>query len=191
MTQSTEIPKRLVAQVILRNPVNGRIQGLAKRSETQAKEDFWKRIRRTSEDECWEWSGGKTSKQTGRNYGVVWINGERWKTHRLAWVYEFGPIPRGMNVCHKCDNPPCCNPSHLFIGTTKDNVADCLAKGRGNKERGIDRYNATLTEEDVREIRSRYKARTKDNSGRALAKEFGVGTTMISAIVCRNRWKHI
>jgi len=111
------------------------------------------------------------------------------ETHRLAWFLTFGP-PKHL-ICHDCDNPPCCNPSHLFDGTTLDNALDCIAKGRGNRERGEDRYNATLTANDIAEIRRRYKFRDKSDGGVALAKEFGVGKTMISSIVCGHRWKHV
>lgn len=57
-------------------------------------------------------------------------NGRTYLTHRLTWEWANGPIPEGMNVCHKCDNPPCCNPDHLFLGTQRDNIRDCVVKGR-------------------------------------------------------------
>lgn len=76
---------------------------------------------------CLVWSG-KSFNQQG--YGIVRHNGRNTSAHRLAWILANGPIPEGLHVCHRCDNPPCCNPEHLFIGTRKDNMQDCLAKGR-------------------------------------------------------------
>lgn len=191
MNGYTQTQTRRVKPVILRHSDNGTILGTAPRNPQQQKIDFWRNVKKSNASNCWEWSGGKASHETGRNYGVAWLFGKKWKAHRAAWVFEFGPIPEGVLVCHKCDNPPCCNPSHLFLGSNKDNAQDCINKGRGNKEKGEDRYNAKLTQEEVREIRKRYKPRCKMNSGIKLAGEFGVGVTMISAIVNRKKWTHI
>jgi len=76
--------------------------------------------------ECIEWRGTRT--QSG--YGQKYINGKRYRTHRLAWEWAYGPIPEGILVLHHCDNPPCCNPNHLFLGTQSDNMRDCAKKGR-------------------------------------------------------------
>lgn len=76
---------------------------------------------------CWLWVGGTN----GKGYGQLWIDGEpSIMAHRLSWELHNGPIPKGMLVCHKCDTPPCVNPDHLFIGTDKDNIQDCIKKGR-------------------------------------------------------------
>lgn len=75
--------------------------------------------------ECMEWKGSRAN-----GYGQKHINGKRHKTHRLAWAWANGPIPDGMLVLHSCDNPPCCNPNHLFLGTQSDNMRDCANKGR-------------------------------------------------------------
>lgn len=83
-------------------------------------------------DECWEWQGYRNKK----NYGVTRIGGRNSKAflaHRLSWTIHFGEIPHGMHVCHKCDNPSCVNPNHLFIGTNQDNIMDRVAKGRSSK----------------------------------------------------------
>jgi hypothetical protein len=77
------------------------------------------------ETPCLEWTASLT-----RGYGQFWLGGKQVKAHRTAWEMEHGPIPDGMDVLHKCDNPPCVADEHLFLGTKMDNVADMVAKGR-------------------------------------------------------------
>lgn len=81
---------------------------------------------------CWPWEGGRDKK----DYGVIWRRGRHVFAHRHAWAMWFGSIPEGLCVLHKCDNPPCVNPWHLFLGTRTDNVHDCIAKGRRRPARG-------------------------------------------------------
>lgn len=81
-----------------------------------------------TEKGCWEWQGYRH--KPPRNYGDMGYRGENWATHRLAYHLNKGPIPKGMVVMHSCDNPPCCNPDHLSLGTHLQNMADCRAKGR-------------------------------------------------------------
>lgn len=77
-------------------------------------------------DECWEWNGNRSP----YGYGRKRIKTVLYQTHRLAWAWVNGPIPAGLCVLHRCDNPPCCNPRHLFLGTQVDNNNDTISKGR-------------------------------------------------------------
>jgi len=122
-------------------------------------------------------------------YGWQRALGER-KAHRVAYAKANGPIPRGMLVCHRCDNPRCVNPDHLFLGTNQDNVDDMMQKGRyrfvGHSQKGEKNGNSRLTQEQVDDIRSRYKR----GMGPLLAKEFGVGIFMINRIIRKDAWKN-
>lgn len=105
------------------------------------------------------------------------------RAHRLAWELTNGPIPAGLNVLHKCDNPRCVNPEHLFLGTQRDNILDSINKGRYNAF-GIQKLNAA----QVLEIRALAKrgVRQKD-----IAKQFGIARNTVSGIVNRVCWKHL
>ncbi len=141
---------------------------------------FWSKVDVGKVDECWEWKAGKK----GRGYGMFGINYEMWYAHRVAWILTFGPIPEGLLCCHHCDNPGCCNPYHLFLGTIRDNNVDSFRKGR--TARGEKQGGSKLTEEDVLEIRRLYKA--KERNQQDLADKFGVSHVTISRIVRRKRW---
>lgn len=152
-------------------------------------ERFRKRIDIRGKNECWPWTGGKSSKEVGQNYGKVWFMGRKHRAHRLAYeLFNRSLLPTEL-VCHSCDNPPCCNPKHLFVGNHYDNTHDCISKGRSKKERGVDRYNSKLSENMVREIRHRYVPRIFGVD--KLAQLYPVSRSMIFAIVKRKRWKHI
>ena len=118
-------------------------------------------------------------------------NGKTWKAHRRAWVEANGPIPDGLCVLHKCDNPPCINVEHLFLGTQLDNIADRHAKGRtsrntGNK--GETNSQAKLTEQQVRDIRNQY---AEGDQLRTIARRYGVHDATIKLIVQRKNWAHV
>jgi len=87
-------------------------------------ERLWEHAKQV--DSCWEW----TSRRDRQGYGRLGIQGASLRAHRIAWIATHGPIPTGLCVLHHCDNPPCINPAHLFLGTPKDNVHDRIAKGR-------------------------------------------------------------
>jgi hypothetical protein len=144
---------------------------------------------------CWPWQGATDHK----GYGVIGL-GRRAdgtdRTHQVAWMLAHGPIPRGLCVLHKCDNPPCCNDAHLFLGTIADNNRDMVAKGRHAwtknphlRARGERHGRAKLTDDAVREIRARYAA--GGVTQRELAAAHGVDQQVIWAIIHRRRWAHV
>lgn len=142
---------------------------------------FWLKVRRT--ETCWLWSGAKD--EIGRP-AFVW-NGKTGRAHRFSWALHHGPIPKGLEVCHHCDNPRCVNPEHLFLGTHAENMQDCGRKGRQRGNRGMffgERHPMhKLTTDDVNVIRLR-----RGESARKLADEFGVSTCTIREIQTGRTW---
>lgn len=137
---------------------------------------------------CWEYDGYREPKGYGK-FGVS--PRESVLAHRFAYELFVGEIPDGLFVCHRCDNPPCVNPDHLFLGTLADNNRDMWGKGRGRipHGRGDEANNVRLTTSQVIEIRRRYKPRVVTQ--RMLAEEFGVSTHAIGAIISRRNWRHL
>jgi hypothetical protein len=135
---------------------------------------------------CFLWTGDIGRSGYGRFRGPRGL-GPTKLAHRWAWELLVGPIPSGMFVCHRCDNPPCVNPGHLFIGSHADNMQDMANKGRAARPAipGSKHPNAKLTEADVSAIRNSKLER------RELAEIYGIGRTYISQIKSRQCWKHI
>lgn len=132
-------------------------------------------------DSCIPW--GK-----GNGYGRFWDdNGHLIGAHQFAWEQVHGPVPEGMCVCHHCDNPPCVNVDHLFLGTFQDNSSDMAKKGRGANGEG--NGNSRLTQEDVVAIRRMY---TEDRqTPQAIADRFGVSRYAVRCILDKTTWKHV
>ena len=94
-------------------------------------ERFWSKVDRGGPDECWLWRGGVST----NGYGNFYVSGRLVRAHRYAYETHYGPVAPELQVCHRCDNKPCCNPAHLFRGTKSDNMRDCAAKGRNASQR--------------------------------------------------------
>jgi hypothetical protein len=134
---------------------------------------------------CWEW---QKARRDGDGHGFIKIRKKMCYAHRIAWEIYRGPIPDGMQVCHRCDNPPCINPDHLFLGTQRDNNYDCIAKGRARSippppRPGALQANATkLTPEMVRTILE------TPCSTSEIARRLGIGRVVASRIRNGKHW---
>lgn len=131
-------------------------------------------------DECWEWKGNQRA-----GYGRFKFQGKLYGATRLMWRLTYGTDPTGQLVCHSCDNPSCCNPSHLFLGTDADNNQDKEQKGRGNHPKGEDNGLAKLDESTVIDIF------TSTESNRDLAAKYGVTDVTVRNIRDRKTWTHV
>lgn len=136
---------------------------------------------------CWEWAGGRFN--TG--YGALSVNGRSRYAHRASYAEFVGPIPHGRFVCHRCDNPACVNPDHLFLGTPADNMADKAAKGRSR--RGEKNNTTKLTERQVILIKGFLRRHPPIKGQRGgpcnfLSRWFGTTQAAISHIGCGRNW---
>lgn len=144
---------------------------------------FWKYVKITQG--CWEWSGYIGA----GGYGVISSDdGKLMKAHRLSWSIKHGPIPDGLKVCHKCDNPKCVNPSHLFLGTQSDNVQDCKKKGRisNRPQPGESNPMSRLTNKQVLDMRSLRLSRGL--SYKKIGQKFGVAAMTAYRAITGQSW---
>jgi len=156
--------------------------GCQNRHRREAK--FWLKVAvAPGIDECWPWTG----KRWKNGYGQITISGHTIGTHRFAYFLIYGQIPGGKFVLHDCDNPPCCNPFHLYSGTPKNNTDDCVRRGRarGGRFLGEAHGYAKLSNEDVLAIR------TSPDSYSTLAANYGVGKSQIGRIKNNQHWRHL
>lgn len=147
-------------------------------------ERFWSHVAIADETDCWIWTASKS--QNG--YGRININQYPYYAHRMSYELAYGEIRKGFDVCHKCDNPACVNPSHLFAGTHLENMKDMAKKGRANVLHGEASPTHKLTESDVIYIRSRYAQ--GGITYLQLANQMGVSKFTIRGIIRRVWWKH-
>lgn len=170
-----------------RVPVQGKDKGIPKhyKSGHNGRRDFlprfWSKVDMSDLDGCWIWIGSRTT----AGYGHIAFCGKQVYAHRVSYELHIGPIPKGLLVCHHCDNQACVNPSHLFAGTNTDNMADCATKGRTRRTVTRTRFS----DQQVVDIRAKYA--TGLATHRSLAAEYDVGKSTIASIVRRDSFKHI
>ncbi len=153
---------------------------------------FWSKVSRLGKDECWEWIGAGATTKHG--YGRIRADGRMRQITHVAWELTHGkPVPSGLVMRHSCDNPLCVNPHHLLAGTRAESVVNAIAKGslklkvqEGRKFSDDFNPSRKLTQEEVEEIRSRYK--NGDVFQRELAQEYGVTRANISSIIGGKTW---
>ena len=145
-------------------------------------ERFWEKVNKSQD--CWVWTGCKQS----QGYGQIRVKRKALLTHRLSWELANGRLPADIMVLHKCDNPACVRPDHLFLGSMQDNVNDMMAKGRNGNgvQYGEDHHAAKLTVERVKLIRS-----MNNPDIQKLSIQFNVTPQTIYAVVNRKTWRGI
>jgi hypothetical protein len=143
-------------------------------------ERFWEKVNKRSPDECWEWVATKRN-----GYGRMYTSGRLIGAHRVSWRINFGEFPPAdVKVLHKCDNPSCVNPRHLFLGTQQDNVDDMIEKGRHRYPIGENVHTNKLTEDEVREIRKLSSTLSQSS----ISEKFGVSKGAIKHILRGRSW---
>ena len=144
---------------------------------------FWSRVRVLSDTECWEWMGCRNC----HGYGRFCYKASMWLAHRLVWTWERGDIPDNLCVLHRCDNPPCCNPNHLFLGTYSDNNQDKAAKGRAKSPclSGETHGRAKVTDSQVLTMRELHKSGLFLH--RELAERYGISKSQVGNILSENQ----
>ena len=155
---------------------------------------FWRHVQKG--DGCWEWTGTRN----WAGYGIFWNgDGQQVRAHRVSWELANGPMPDlALNVCHKCDNPPCVRPDHLYLGDQKANIGDAVTRGRMPRGKAhhlskLDQYgtknrHAKLAEADVLEIRRRYLS---GESKHTIAPDFGIHPNHVTRLTSGERWGHL
>lgn len=144
---------------------------------------------------CWPWTGPRSPRGYGRFYaGSSPFGQKHWRANRAMWLVVEGDTPGDLFVCHRCDNPSCVNPDHLFLGTPADNTRDMQVKGRHPRTaawspQGEVNPNAKLTAAQVVEMRQRWVRGGVSKS--QLGREYGVSSTMASWIILHRNWTHL
>jgi hypothetical protein len=146
---------------------------------------FWTKVKKS--EACWLWTGVTTLTTVG-GHGRLRVGNTMVATHRLSWVFAYGPVPHGLNVLHKCGVPACVRPDHLYLGTQRENTRDSITAGTYHRWVGQSHPRAKLTDEDVRIIRARH---AKGERGVDIIRDYGVTPALIYQILRGEVWKHI
>lgn len=146
------------------------------------KESLEAKFMKGKNNECWNW----THATSNHGYGSFTFNGKRYIASRLAYEIYIGPIEKGHHICHKCDNPKCVNPSHLFSGTIKENMSDMVKKNRSAK--GQNHSQSKLNDRQVKIIKKLIKQNRKNIE---IAAKFNINRRTVNHIKSETRWSHI
>lgn len=150
---------------------------------------FWARVDvKIGRKPCWEWK----ALINDSGYGLFPHERRSLRAHRVAWSLVNGPIPKGLQVCHHCDNRKCVNPDHLYVGTQKDNIADMMDRDRGSGQFTVERNpkpKTKLTRDQVLEVR-RLGAQGA-LSQKEIGRRFGIRQTNVSKILRRESWRNL
>lgn len=147
---------------------------------------FWIKVDRKSDSECWNWNASLAGKGYGQVKPPKGFGRRNFYAHRVAFTLTYGGIPDGLEICHACDNPKCCNPKHLFAGTRAANATDMAMKMRSTW--GERSGTAKLKSQDVIEIRGLL---SEGLPQQAIAKQFGISQIQVSRIHTGKRWKKL
>ena len=171
-----------IHKVVRENGIQKRLDNHSARKLT-LEERFERSVDKSNLSGCWIWTGLKT----GSGYGAINYNNKKLSAHRVAYqIYKDDP--GDLLVCHKCDNPICVNPEHLFLGTNSDNAKDKQLKGRCHETKGIKNANAKLSVSDVLEIR---ELAISGMSYSEIGRRFGISHNHASFIHKRKSWSHV
>lgn len=147
---------------------------------------FWSKVDQRGPDECWPWIAYRKPEGYGQ---FTLVKGTYITASRISLALSLGrPLATGEIACHRCDNPPCCNPAHLFVGSVLDNAMDSVNKGRARRAKGESTPSSKLTEEQIREIRAypdRYGLLAE------LGRQYGVAANTIRSIRLGQKWSHV
>lgn len=143
---------------------------------------FWDKVDKNGPNGCWVW----TARPDGNGYGRFKLDDKSQYAHRVSWEWVNGPIPEGLCILHRCDNPLCVRSDHLFLGTHRDNVDDKVKKGR--QAQGSANGRAKLNEDAVRWIRSLMNLGCPRTE---VAEVFAISRRLVCKIVDRDIWRHV
>jgi len=150
-------------------------------SPEQIKQKFWKNTNKKKSNECWDWMPCRDKTE----YGALFINQKKHKAHRYSYELHYGKIPKGKIICHRCDNPSCVNPNHLFLGTHADNSADRSAKNR--HAYGEKTGSSKLTVKQVLDIKELLDKKIKY---KVVKKKYNISCSTVYCIKSGKYWKH-